>query len=407
MEGYLSLALKYLLSPAHYLAGQIGLPSHLPAVELGVGLVFLASLFGLALLALYSWLHTKRTIALVTSVVLAVGGVIGLLTSVTVPHTWLYLLILDIVAADLFWRLLTRQGMPRGIRRAGTVWATASLLLSAGTPALFLFHTYFSEQRANTAIENYLIAERTHLLTAEQERVTGAVTTLSTSPQFSGVELSPGNPVLISLLQQMSVTERISYLVLISKSDKKVLARTQPAAAFGDTWPVDLSDITTGTASGITLSERAIPLVVSAHPLKDNDLYALVGGIQVDQTYLTTRVAGSKYPLFISSNRGITALAGSDGNILNALSSQSIDTYLADRTGKAGAFTLASNKKKYLVRTLPVMSGDTAVITLGAAHEDAGIGMRLRLDLVLMVAVAILILVLPALLWRKKEETHE
>ncbi len=408
MEGHFISFLRALLGPANWLAGQIGLPDHLPAIELGVGLVFLASCFGLALLAFYHWLRVKTPLSFLAAVIALVGGIVGLLASVTFRHAWLYTLIGAIIAADFYWRLLTKGTLPRKIQHAGTLWALASLLLSAGTPTLFLIHTWVTEQKATSSLETTLETERSVLLTTEQDRLTKSVTTLSTSPEFANLEIGVGNPLLIATLQRLAVEERVSYLTLLGKSNV-VLARTQPAAAFGDTWPVSIPGLDTGTTTGLSLSERAIPLVVSTHPLKIGDTsYTLVAGTQIDQSYLTTRIAGSAYPLFLLSSRGITALAASEGKALNALSGTSIDTFLAAHAGKAGTFTVASSGVRYLVRTLPLSNANgDVIVTMGAAYVDSETGIRLRFDLVAMIIVALAVICLPALLVRKRKTTEE
>lgn len=396
------------LVPAHWLAGQIGLPDHLPTVELAVGLVFLASCFGLALHGTYAWLRSKHPLPLIAAVVAVAGGVIALLATVTFRHVWLYTLILAIIAADIFWRLLSSHDLPARLRRGGTVWAAASLLLCAGTPSLFLIHTWFTEQSINNQMQHRLTSERDRLAHDEISRVGTSLTKLSTSPELLASTFKAGDPLLLALVQRMSVQEQIPYLVLLDTSGK-VLARSQPVAAFGDTWPVTLTDFATGKASGLTLSERNVPVVLVAQGLtigQSSNAYILVGGSQIDQTYLSTRSTALHAVLFTTSPEGITALAAPEGNAVNALSAKSVDEFLSARWDKAGNFSVASSEKRYLISTLPLIGEDGKTIgTLGTAMQDTSTDFRLRLDLIVMIALAVFVLALPALAWRKKEVT--
>lgn len=407
MEGnFFITVLHALLRPASWLAGQIGLPDHLPAVELAVGLVFLACCFGLALHAIYAWLRGKQIVLLVAAVVAIAAGVVGLLSTVSFRFVWLYTLLLAIVAADAYWRLLNHSDLPLALRRGGTMWATAALLLCAGTPSLFLIHTWFIEQRINHTLETRLNSEQQYLVQNEQARITNAVAALAKSSELTADIIKVGNPSLVALVQRMSVQEQLPYLLVLD-SKEVVLARSQPVAAFGDTWPVTLNGISTGTASGLALSERDVPLVLSAYPIKVGEVenaFTLVGGSKIDRTYLAGRSSALQATLFLTSDHGLTAIVAPEGNVLNALSSASVDTFLADHTGKVGSFSVASGTKRYLIRTQPLISSNGAVVgTLGTAAEDTSTDFRLRVDLIAMVALAALVLVLPALAWRKKE----
>jgi hypothetical protein len=307
----------------------------------------------------------------------------------------------------MYWRILTRGDLPTPIRRAGTVWAAAALLLCAGTPVLFLVHTWFTERSVSSNLQQRLTSEQTNLLSTEEGRINTAVAKLSESPELTSNQFAIGDPLLLATVQRLAVSEQLPYLVLLDK-DLKVLARSQPVAAFGDTWPVSLTGVVTGNASGLALSERGTPLLLSSHSVKfgaTEHVFTLVGGIQIDQNFLSTRSKELKAPLFLTSDEGVIALAAPEGNALNALSSQSIDTFLAQRTGKSGSFSLASDTKRYQVQTLPLTSADGHVVaTLGTAELDTSTDFRLRLDLIVMIGLAVLVLALPAIAWRRREE---
>lgn len=400
MEGAFTALLHTLLRPAAWLAEILGFPDHLPAVELAAGLLFLATCSGLGLLAYYHWLRSRSAVALAGGVIALVGGVLGLLVSIVTLHMWLYLLVLSIIGADVFWRLLHKEQFTKRIRWVATMWAVAVLMVAAGTPTLFLIHSWHAEQRANALLDAALAAERERLVSGtELNRVSASVAALSQSAELGALEPSPGNPQLIALLQRMAVDERLSYLTLLNGGGT-VLARTQPASSFGDRWPVDLPGLGSGIANGITSSERGVPLVLAARTVQVGEASGtvLVGGTLLDQNYLTARAADTRYPLFLFGAEGITALAAQDGLALSTLSSSSVDAYLQEKAGKAVGFSTGTNSERFLIRTLPLFNSDGRVITtLGMAYRDSAVTQRLRLDLVIMTTLGLLLLAIPLL----------
>jgi hypothetical protein len=148
------------------------------------------------------------------------------------------------------------------------------------------------------------------------------------------------------------------------------------------------------------------PILIGTHSITQGGKeFTLVGGVQVDQSYLSERSAKLKAPLFLINGQGITALAAPEGNALNALSASSVDAFLANRAGLSGSFSLASGTRRYIGQTLPLSDANGSTVgTLGIAQEDTSSDFRIRLDLVLMIIFAIGILALPTFVWKRKEE---
>lgn len=395
MEGPLYDLLRLALRPADWLTNAIGLSERVPAIELAAGLVLLASAWTLAGLLFFEWRRRRTIIHLVTAVIALIGGFVGVWTSIAIANSWIYVVIISVVLAELVWRLLGRTNS-RTLKTLGARWFTALLLLCAGTPTLYLLHSAWTEKQVVDRMDTLLAQEITRFTQTEKARIGDKIGTLAAKPQWDTRTVN--NSQMLATLQQTAFIEGISYLLLLTP-EGKVVARTQPAGAAGDQWPVKLP--ISETSGGITLSERSQPLAISLKATMDGG--TLVAGQVLDQNYVSTRFTETSQPLFILEKTGITGAVGG-GIALNAVTAASVDAYLAKSWDHNQTARVQADGKGFLVRTRVVVGSDgSGLASLGTISMDSNPDQRLRLDLLFMIAIVVLYITIPTFLHQRRE----